>query len=228
MPADDGAIMRAVQAAARAEQMQREAAQQHQGQPQSSTVEQHVDGLPGLSDRKRAFLKANPALLRQDIATVAGRQYQAALQAGIPDDTPEIERWIIDNTAREIEHHRELTSAHARPTPEHEAIAEAAADLQREAEEILAETAAAQPTPVVSPARRRMPISAPVSREVPSASGHRQPTDWNTLSAEERQIARHSFTDPGMSNAEKELLYLRNRQKLAQMRRDGSYSEQAS
>ena len=69
-------------------------------------------------------------------------------------------------------------------------------------------------------------MSAPVSRNAPSTSGSRHPADSNTLTAEERQIARNSFTDPRMSNEQKELLYLRNRQKLHAMRRDGTYSEQ--
>jgi hypothetical protein len=48
----------------------------------------------------------------------------------------------------------------------------------------------------------------------------------NSLSAEEVKIAHGSFTDPTMSKEQKELLYLRNRQKLHKMRADGSYSEQ--
>ena len=70
-------------------------------------------------------------------------------------------------------------------------------------------------------------MTAPVSRDAPMVGGgQRQPSGWNTLSAAERQIAHNSFTDPMMSNQQKELLYLRNRQKLHSMRADGSYSEQ--
>ena len=67
-------------------------------------------------------------------------------------------------------------------------------------------------------------MSAPVSRETPSNSGHR--SEINTLTADERQIAHNSFTDPNMSPAQKEYLYLRNKRKLHRMRADGTYSEQ--
>ena len=69
-----------------------------------------------------------------------------------------------------------------------------------------------------------MPMQAPVSRDSPSVSGHRQPD--NHLTAEEVRIAHNSFTDPTMSNTEKELLYLQNRKKYRRMIADGSYSEQ--
>ncbi len=67
-------------------------------------------------------------------------------------------------------------------------------------------------------------MSAPVSRHVPGNSGYRAPQN-NHLTAEEVAIARNSFTDHNMSNAEKELMYLRNREKLKAKRADGSYSE---
>jgi hypothetical protein len=69
-------------------------------------------------------------------------------------------------------------------------------------------------------------MSAPVSRDAPAVSGHRQAPGWNTLTAAEREIAHNSFGDPNMSNEQKELLYLRNRQKYQKMRADGSYSDQ--
>ncbi len=65
-------------------------------------------------------------------------------------------------------------------------------------------------------------MSAPVSRNVPSASGHRQQD--NTLSPEEVQIARNSFG--GATNAEKEWSYLQQRERLRKMKKDGTYSEQ--
>lgn len=48
----------------------------------------------------------------------------------------------------------------------------------------------------------------------------------NTLSAEERDIARRSFSDPNMTNAQKEYLYLQNRNRYRAMKADGSYSGQ--
>ena len=67
-------------------------------------------------------------------------------------------------------------------------------------------------------------MQAPPSRDAPAVSGHR--SQDNTLTAAEREIARNSFGDPNMSNAEKEFLYLQNRKKYRRMLADGSYSEQ--
>lgn len=80
-----------------------------------------------------------------------------------------------------------------------------------------------QPQP--QPQRRSIPMTAPVSRDVPTASGQRQASTKVTLTAEERQIARTSFTAPDMTNEQKELLYARNKQKLAAQRSNGSYPQ---
>lgn len=82
----------------------------------------------------------------------------------------------------------------------------------------------AEPEP--QPQRRSMPVSAPVSREAPLASGQRPSSSKVTLSEEERQIARTSFTNPDMTNAQKEYLYAQNKQKLSQRRANGSYPHQ--
>lgn len=70
--------------------------------------------------------------------------------------------------------------------------------------------------------RRSMPVSAPVSRDVPTASGQRQSSSKITLSEEERRIARTSFSS-NMTNAQKELLYAQNKKKLTDRRANGSY-----
>src|SRR5579862_9429225 len=90
--ADDDALTRALQGQQRADELQRQAARQ------PTEHERFVDGLPGLSDRKRAFLKSNPALVRNDVAPIAGAAYQEALRAGIPDDTDQIEQYVIERT----------------------------------------------------------------------------------------------------------------------------------
>jgi hypothetical protein len=64
-------------------------------------------------------------------------------------------------------------------------------------------------------------MQAPVSRDAPSVSG--RPAMDNHLTAEERLIARNSCSDPNLSNAQRELLYLRNKQKLKAMRETGEY-----
>jgi hypothetical protein len=158
---------------------------------------------------------------------------QLALHAGVEDDTPAMNQAILEGVQHDIERHRALaalTSASARPTPEnaaaHEETVQAADELTQEAAAHLAQRAAEQmaAAPAPMPTRRSFPVSAPVSRDVPMASGG-SASQNKTLSPEERLIARNSFSNPNMTNAQKELLYLRNRQKLNRMRADGSYSE---
>lgn len=79
--------------------------------------------------------------------------------------------------------------------------------------------------PQPQPQRRSMPVSAPVSREVPTISGQRASPSKITLSPEEVRIARSAFTAPDMTNAQKELLYARNKQKLQRMRANGEYRQ---
>jgi len=88
--------------------------------------------------------------------------------------------------------------------------------------------AAPAPAPAPAPqpqARRSMPVTAPVSREATTPSGERPSSSSITLSAEERFIARTSFTDPTgkMTNAEKERLYAMNKARLARERAAGRY-----
>lgn len=66
-------------------------------------------------------------------------------------------------------------------------------------------------------------MTAPVSREVPSSSGERPASTGMTLTAEERFIARNAFTDPNMTNAQKEKLYAMNKAKLQRERAAGRY-----
>lgn len=75
------------------------------------------------------------------------------------------------------------------------------------------------------PQRRSMPVSAPVSRDVPTANGQRQPSSKMTLTQEERQIARSSFTASDMTNEQKELMYAQNKRKLQNMRANGQYPQ---
>lgn len=85
--------------------------------------------------------------------------------------------------------------------------------------------AAAAPTePVIQqqPQRRSMPVSAPVSRDVPGPGGQRTASRI-TLSPEERDIARKSFTASDMTDEQKEKLYAMNKAKLHRMRANGEY-----
>jgi hypothetical protein len=93
----------------------------------------------------------------------------------------------------------------------------------------------ADPVPAPAPTsqpRKSMPVTAPVSRDVPSASGTRT-TNSITLTAEERAIARNSFGPikdkdgnlVDMTNEQKERLYAQNKAKLDRMRRSGEYRQ---
>jgi hypothetical protein len=124
--------------------------------------------------------------------------YRASLAAGIPDDTAQMNEAILSGLRREREH----------------AVEQARAVVEAPA----------------APRRPSVRVSAPVSREAPAMSGRREPSDQNTLSPEEVDIARRSIIDrpdmPPMTNAQKELQYLRNRNRYRAMVRNGSYSEQ--
>lgn len=83
------------------------------------------------------------------------------------------------------------------------------------------EQAAAQPQ------RRSIPMSAPVTREVPGSNGQRESSTKTTLSPEERDIARKSIVDrpdmPKLTNAQKEYIYAQNKMKLKNQRASGEY-----
>jgi hypothetical protein len=70
----------------------------------------------------------------------------------------------------------------------------------------------------------RVPVSAPVSREVPSYSGGQAPMRV-TLTPAQREIARNCR--PDLSPREAEALYARNCMRLNQAKREGFYSEEA-
>jgi hypothetical protein len=86
-----------------------------------------------------------------------------------------------------------------------------------------------EPEPKPQPKQRSIPMTAPPSRDVPSTSGQRSKPGTVTLTAEERLIARTSIMDrpdlPKMTNAEKELLYARNKARLLKMRQSGEYRQ---
>jgi hypothetical protein len=87
-----------------------------------------------------------------------------------------------------------------------------------------------EPSPAPQPQRRSMPVSAPVSRDVPTPTGQRQSSNKMTLSPEEVAIARASIQDrpdmPALTNAQKEYIYAQNKRKYQAMKANGTYSEQ--
>jgi hypothetical protein len=165
-------------------------------------LEHHIASLP-ISDHKRHFLRQHPELLNPQVAPLATESYRQALAAGVPDDTPAMNDEILSRVRAEIERR---TAAH---------IAQAAQQQPMQA-------APAQPQ------QRSIQMTAPVSRQTPSASTGKQSSNNNILSAEEREIARNSFSNTNMTNTEKELLYWRNRERYRQQRASGQYRDQFS
>jgi len=239
-PAPDDTMQRIVAATRHAEELQRQA---RQAPP--PTIESYVDSLPGLSDHKRAFLKAHPELLERDNARTAALQYQAALAEGIPDDTEEMNQRLLSAVRGEaqLRRQRDVASANAAigvmthlPQIDRRDDDQAADRLDREASAIRATMQAESATPVAmaenlpapapSPRGRSLPVAAPVSREVPSASGQRTADFRNiTLSPAEREIARNSFSDPNMTDAQRERLYAKNKAIMLAMRANGTLNE---
>lgn len=237
-PSPDDALRQAIEGQRRAEELQRQATQ-------VPTVEQYVDTLPGLSDHKRAFLKRHPEMLQGGAREVMGLAYQEALGAGLADDSQELDRFLVETVREEMELRRQRLADAARsavgrmtrPPPPDSMLSpdQGAERLMREAEahmdsyhaeastplNVSDQIAAMAPPP--TPQRRSMPMTAPVSREVPTASGRRFSAEQMTLTPEERQVARNSFSDPNLSNIEKERMYLANKIKLAQERAAGRY-----
>jgi hypothetical protein len=216
---DDNPLQKALQAHGHAEELQRQSAQ-HQATPTTERqVAAHIDGLP-ISEFKKQFLRQHPESLFEPLHRLMADHYQIARHAGVPDDTEAMNQAILDGLQRDLDHHRQLTAAHARPTPEnalahHEAV-QVAEELQREAEGYVRSGQPDPPAALPAP-RRSIPMSAPVSRDVPMASGGRT-FPQITLNHDERQIAAISF--PHLPRARAEYEYAQNKRKIA-MKADG-------
>ncbi len=105
-------------------------------------------------------------------------------------------------------------------TPKYIEALEGALGLQRQTE--------TEPAP--QPQKRSIPMTAPVSREVPTAASGTRKQATMRLTEEERKIARESIPDrpdlPKLTNAQKEYLYAKNKQKYHRMLADGTYDQQ--
>jgi hypothetical protein len=96
-PPDDGnPLLVALHASRKAEELQR----QRTAAPQADH-HAYVDGLQ-ISERKKEFLRANPELMRPDLAPIARKIYQQALAAGVPDASAQIERAVLGGVMHEI------------------------------------------------------------------------------------------------------------------------------
>jgi hypothetical protein len=239
-PTASSVLMRAAEAQRQAEAMQRD--------PELA-VARYVDALPGLLDRERAFLKKYPMLLAPENSRLLQSEFNAALGEGLARDSDAFENRVLSGIVRRLEGRQPAENGGAaaimHPPPSLEPSIERAAErLDHQAHAIHRTMQVADATPLAvsvglptagpaAPARRSLPVSAPVSRDVPTVSGERvQDARSITLSAEERAIARNSFGPirdasgnlRDLTNEEKERLFASNKAKMLRMKADGSYS----
>lgn len=189
--------------------------------------------LDRLEDGKRSFDARREAKAKEP-----ERQQQPQPQAGDPVEAQIAALQIPEEGKNWLRNHRDyltdprknrrLQSAHddasdVAPigTPKYIEALETALGLRQESQR--------QEEPAPQPQKRSIPMTAPVSREVPTASGTRKQSSMR-LTEEERKIARDSIPDrpdlPKLTNAQKEYLYARNKAKYEQMKRDGTYDQQ--
>ncbi|MGC2778703.1 MAG: hypothetical protein WA418_24035, partial [Bradyrhizobium sp.] len=192
-------------------------------------IQEQIDRIPGISEFKRNTLKQYPRLMEPGITPLASRHYAAALADGVEDDTEEMERRILGGVTADLELMERTRAAPLRTDPASSATP-VPAPVQRPPVEPAPQQAAAQPRPLApAPApARRVPVSAPVSRGVPSATG-RQETGKITLTAEERAVARNSFgavSGLHLSDDEKERMYAANKRRYLAMLASGQYGGQ--
>lgn len=171
-------------------------------------------------DQKREAAKTAPEPQRSAPAPASLEQQIASL----PDDAKNWLRkhpeFMNDNALN-----KKISAAHIYLTENKGVAAFTPAYFDALDTEFGFKTAAPEPERQAQPQRRSMPVTAPVSRDVPTASGVRAPSSKMHLTADERAIARSAFTAKDMSNEQKELLYAQNKRKLEKMRANGQYPQ---
>jgi hypothetical protein len=165
---------------------------------QRDEAPQEVAEQPKLSERKQALIDANPHFRHHQ--HILNQLHQALLAHGIEDDSDQYFDQMGANLDRlGVRFNKPTTAAaHHEPAPE--------------------------PQPVLEPPepeRRSIPVSAPVSRDAPSYGGRPSKPGAVHLSAEEREIAHKSITDPSVSNAQKELIYAKGKALMQQRQASG-------
>ncbi|MES5485950.1 hypothetical protein QMZ05_24620 [Bradyrhizobium sp. INPA03-11B] len=236
------ALIRALEAHQHAQALQHEPRPAGaQEAPREMTLDEYVGAIPGISEFKRATLKAHPELL--NAGRVGQEAYHEALGLGIADDSEQMTAYLLSSVRADAEYRRQRqieaakAAAALAPPPRPELSVDR--EVQRLDDDVasmqaIANATAATPTSIASQvappmprqSTRSIPMAAPVTREVPMASGQRLSPSQIHLTQEERDIARNSFSDPNMSNAEKERMYAMNKVKLARMKANGTYSDQ--
>lgn len=205
--AEDNPLQRALDAQRRADELQQ------------STLDREIGKLP-LSEFKKQFLRQHPELVTDEFRSKAmGWHYHNALQAGIEDDSPEMSAHILASIDREIAHVRQQAIENVRMP----AVSEPEPEPTESRGVPTFAPPAAAPPPAPSFQGRRVPFSAPVTRDVPTYSGKPQSDSKITLTEEERAIARNSYSAPDMTDAQKEYAYAKQKQKLLRLRASGEY-----
>ncbi|WP_315806580.1 MULTISPECIES: hypothetical protein [unclassified Bradyrhizobium] len=211
-----------------ADAMLRSATQKPEPAPQAMTLEEQVAAQPWSDRRKRFVLEHRDILLAPQNAEAVQDYMRMAKRRGIVDEE-EFDRFVVNGVRFEQsarDHHlEEARAASASPAPPR---------ARREAFQsspMPAATSAAMPVAEVEVPRRSMPMAAPVQREVPTMSG--KPVSGSGrmhLTEEERMMARAAIPDrpdmPKLTDAQKEFLYAKNKQKYHRMLADGTYDQQ--
>jgi hypothetical protein len=223
---DRDAVARAVAAQRRAEELQREAHRQQMNEANQAALnaerlDREAQQLaapkpPAMSERRRKFIEEHAELRDPANIEAAGDYWRMARRLGIPDDTHEIDSYVLNGLRFEQQARAARSAPHEPDEPE----PPVAPPVPRQEP--------VQSAPMPAP-KRSLPMTAPVSREVPNVTGSRRSTEM-TLSAEERAVARASIIDrpdmPPLSDAQKEFLYLQNRERMRELKRQGVISDQ--
>jgi hypothetical protein len=204
-----------LQATQRAEEIQR--AQMHGHQRQS--IEQHIDGIPDLSDHKRDFLKTHPEFVTDNFKmNLMRKAYADALAAGYVDDTRELNEAVLRGVASHVKYMRDHQALQVAPLRSDEPTRSSPPPPQRQAVQPDADLQELKPPPA-PPIRRSIPVTAPVSREIPTASGQRQSSRQITLTPEEREVAHLSFRHLPADQAEAQ--YALNKARMLRLKAEG-------
>jgi hypothetical protein len=206
---DDDPVRRGLAEIQRAEQMHRELAEQ----------QRHANA--GATPRQQKFIEQHPILMAPYVYPIARQAYLEALAAGLQPDTDANENFVLEKTGEALRRQREAREA--MPPPNDEYRRKLADQLEREAAAQMDEQApGSAPRQMAPTSQRSMPVSAPVSRSMPSVTG--RPVETRiTLSPEERDVARRSYAN--MPPAEAERLYAEMKGLLIRRRAAGTYTE---
>ena len=141
--------------------------------------------------------------------------HSSALAKGIPDDTDEMKAYILDGIQAELlqQHKRAAENVRA-AAAQPDALLPQPMTVQNPALPRLDQA-------IMPPKKNSIPMTAPPSRDVPSYSGKKFDDRKITLSPEERDVARRSYTAPDMDNAAKEYAYAQAKRKMLKMKANG-------